>query len=886
MRDRFFGIIRALLGKSRLDRELERELQFHLEKQIEANLQKGLSQKEARRRALQDFGGVEKVKEECRENRPGNLVEQAWQDLRYAVRVLRASPGFTLVAVVCLGLGIGATTAIFSVVSPILIRPLPFAQPDRLMMIFATSKSESGTPFSFSVTGPDFTQWRDRNHTFEELAAFSGTAVSNLSGTGEPVRVRYASVGAALFSVLGVKPARGRVFSEEDQGTGMPGIVEQSPDGEKVALVSDHLWRAQFGADPDLIGKTIRLNSEPMVIIGIMPRGFSFPAAADLWTPVTVLRNRNNAYLRVIGRLKNGIEPRQAQADIDIIASQLALESPETNSRIGAKIIPLHEQLVGQVRPTLLIFLGAVCFVLLIACANVANLLLARAAARQREIAVRSALGAGRSRIISQLLTESLLLALIGGALGFLLAYLTLDLILADAPADIRRLGDIRIDAQVLSFTVAISILTGIIFGVVPAIQASKADLIEGLKESARSTHTVARHRVRNTLVIAETALALVLLIGAGLLSASFLRLTRLDIGFQTDHALTMAVDLPESVYKTTAQARDYLDRALDRIRTVPGVRFAAATSAIPLGSGALRPRGDFSIQGEAASGLSPAKLVVSPDYFQAMQIPLRKGRFFTDQDTEQAPGAVIISEGLARALWGAGDDPLNKRIDVGFGPIDWRQIVGVVSDTSQDDLTKNSLAIYQPYKQVGRLWQMSSLTFAIQTGGNPLGPATEVRIALQEMDRDLPVYDVKPLRQVVSENVSDPRFYASLLGAFSLIAAVLAAAGIYGLTSFSVAQRTHEIGIRVALGAGHRNILAMIVRKALVNTGSGVAIGLAGAFALTRLLEDFLYGVTPTDPYTFAALSLLLAAASLFASYIPARRALKVDPMIALRQE
>jgi predicted permease len=875
-------MLRVLFRKQNIERELDGELQFHLEKQIEANLQAGLTPAEARRLALRDFGGLEKVKEECRETRAGNLLEQAWQDLRYAARVLRGSPGFTMVAVICLALGIGATTAIFSVVSAVLLRPLPFPQPDRLMMIFATSIKENREPFAFSVMGPDFKLWRNRNHTFEELAAYSGTSVSNMSGGGDPVRVRYAQVGAGFFDVLGVKPVRGRGFSEEDQGIGIPGVVEGRA-GEKTAIISDRLWRAQFGADPDILGKNIRLNGEPFTIIGLMPAGFNFPDAADLWGPVRIMPDRSNAYLKVIGRLKGGIALQQAQAEMNVIASQIALESPK---KIGAKIVPLHEQLVGRVRPTLLVFLGAVCLVLLIACANVANLLLARAVLRQREIAVRSALGAGRPRIIRQLLTESLVLAVIGGALGLLLSYLSLDLILAGAPARISNLADIRIDGLVLGFTLLISIATAVIFGFVPAVHASNAHLSEGLKESTRSTEGPARHRMRNVLVTAETALALVLLIGAGLLSATFLRLTRLEIGFQPDNALTMSVDLSPATYKTTSQARDYLDRALRGIRSVPGVRFAASTSAVPLGRGGLRPRGDFTIQGQAPQpGVSPAKLVISPDYFQAMGVPLRQGRLFTDQDTEQAPGAVIISESLAREIAPDGDS-VGKLIDVGFGPTEWRQIVGVVGDTKQDFLVGDSFAIYQPYLQVTRLWQMSSLNFVVRVGGDAAAFTTDLRNALQDVDKGLPVYDIKPLGQLVSESVSDPRFYASLLSVFSLIALVLAGAGIYGLTSYTVTQRTHEIGIRVALGAGHGDIVGMIVRKGLVNTALGIIIGLSGAVAVTRLLDDFLYGVTPTDPWTFVTISSLLAVAGLLASYIPARKALQVDAMTALRQE
>jgi putative ABC transport system permease protein len=869
-----------------MERDLDRELQFHLERQIEANLQEGLSAKEARRRALRDFGGVEKFKEECRETRPGTVLDQAWQDLRYGARVLRSNPGFTFVAVVCLALGIGATTAMFSVVSGVLLRPLPFPNPDRLMMVFAVTKQDVGGGRPTRVSGPDFRRLRSQNETFEELGALWGPAVSNLSGAGDPVRVRSVQVTASLFRAMGVNPVRGRLFSEDDQGAGVPGLTEgviASPEG--FALVSDRLWRSKFGADPELIGKIVRLNDEPFTLIGIMPAGFNFPDGADLWTPAPISATRSNAYLEVIGRLKSGVGLERAHADLDIIATQLALEFPASNARTGVKIVPLHEQLVGKVRPALLVFLGAVCFVLLIATANVANLLIARAALRNREIAVRSALGAGSGRIVRQLLTESLLLALVGGGLGLLLAYLILTVFLSTAPASIPRLADISIDPQVLAFTVLISIVTGVVFGIVPAIHGSKTSLSEALKESARATLGPTRHRLRSGLVIAETALALVLLIGAGLLSATFLRLTRITLGFQTDNTVTMAVDLPPSLYRTTGQAMDYLDRALNRIRTVPGVRCTAATNAVPLGNG-LHIKGDFTIQGAPVQPrLSAAKLVVSPDYFQTVGIPLRQGRFFTEQDTQQAPGVIMISESLARAIWADGD-ALGKRIDVGFRGEMPREIVGIVGDTKQGDLIGPSFAIYQPYLQVTRLWQISTIQFVVQTDRNPAALGADLRAALQDVDSDLAVYDVKPMSQVVAEKVSDPRFYASLLGSFSVIALLLAAAGIYGLTSYSVNQRTHEIGVRVALGARRSNILTIILRKGLVDTISGILIGLVGAFALTRLLGDFLYGVTPTDPSTFVAISLLLAVTALVASYVPARRAINVDPMIALRQE
>ena len=885
----FFHRLLGLFLKRKLERELEEEIRSHLEMQIEDNLRQGMSLEDARRAARLRFGGVEQVKETYRDKSRLGWIESLWQDLRYGVRMLLKNPGFTAVAVLTLALGIGANTAIFSVVNGVLLRVLPYPEPDRLMMVSPTSKQVGPRGSVNTATGPDYVEWRNQCLSCAQMAAYSGTGPSNLTGGAEPDRVRVAQVTGNLFATLGAQPILGRTFLPEE--TGRPLFGGGPAPGPTAVILSYGLWQRRFGADPAVIGKTVKVEGDACAVVGAMPDGFKFPDEAEAWTPVAISPTRNNSYLRVIARLQAGVTQAQAQAELSTIARRLEQEFPQANRGRSVNLVPLQDHVVGNVRTSLLIFMGAVAFVLLIACANVANLLLARAATRQKEIAVRAALGASRLRIIRQLLIESLLLALAGGSLGLLLAFGILKLILAFAPQEIPRLNDISIDPWALGFTLLLSVLTGVVFGFAPALQASRPDLNATLKEGrTRATGGASRHRLRGLLVIAEVSMALVLLIGAGLLLKSFTRLRETKLGFNPDHVLTASVTLPEADYTTTARMKAYYHQALARIAAHPEAQAVGVVNRLPLGNTGVGIQGDLRVEGEQAErpGVTASKLAVSGDYFRALGIPLLKGRSFNERDSADSPGVVIISESLARNLW-PNEDALGKRINIGFGGETWREVVGVVGNVKQRELgAPPAMALYQPYQQVSeRLhWFVGEMTFVIRTVAEPRSFAASLRSELQAVDRELPLHNVATMEQVVSKSVADPRFYTLLLGSFSALALILAAAGIYSVISYSVTQRTHEIGIRLALGAQTGAILRLVVRQGMALTLAGLAIGLGGAFALTRVLSEFLHQVSVTDPATFALLSLLLAAVALLACSVPARRATKIDPLVALRRE
>lgn len=811
-----------------------------------------------------------------------------FQDLRYGIRTLLKRPGFSAVVILVLALGIGATTAIFSVVNGVLLRPLPFAAPDRLMMVFPTSeRSSNGIT---TVTGPDYVEWRNQSHACAQMAAHTGAQPGNLSGGAEPDRVRVARVTGSLFATLGAQPMLGRTFLPEETGR----LLFNSDSGatsNTAVILSYELWQRRFGADPEVIGKTVKVEGDACAVIGVMPAGFTFPDEAEAWLPVAINPKRNNAYLHVIARLQSGVTPAEAQAELTTIALRSATEAPQNNREQRVSLVPLQEQMVGNVRPSLLIFLGAVSFVLLIACANVANLLLARAATRQKEMVIRAALGASRLRIVRQLLTESLLLALLGGGLGLLLAFGILNLLLSAAPQEILHLNTIEIDRWVLGFTLLLSVFTGLFFGLAPALQSSKLDLNSTLKEGgAQVIGGTARHRLRGLLVVTEVSLALMLLIGAGLLLKSFTRLRETKLGFIPDHVLTASLTLPEADYPTTVQIKAYYQQALGRLAARPEVQAASIVNALPLGKNGARIQGDLTVEGDTAPrpGAFARKLAISPDYFRAMGIPLLKGRAFDEHDTADSPGVLIISETLSRRLW-PDEEALGKRLNIGFSGETWREVVGVVGDVKQQEIgERSSAAVYQPYLQVlaSRRWFLGDLTFAIRTAAQPQSFAAGLRSELQAVDQQLPLYDVAAMEQVIAQKVADPRFYTLLLSSFSALALILAAAGIYGVISYAVTQRTHEIGIRMALGAEAGDVLRLVISQGMKLVLAGLAIGLAGALALTRVLTGFVYQVSVTDPSTFTVLSVVLVAVALLACYLPARRATKVDPMAALRCE
>ncbi len=810
------------------------------------------------------------------------------QDLRYGLRMLVKNPGFTAVAVLTLALGIGANTAIFSVVNGVLLRSLPYTDPDRLVMVWAENPSVTFRGgHNLPPSNADVVDWRNQNHVFEHIAVYLVTSF-NVSGREEAERVGAAMVSSDLFQALGVQPLFGGTFTAE----------EDQPGKNHVGLISYGLWRRRFGADPALVGKTITLNGEPFVVTGIMPPSFQFPLdvapPTDVWAPLSLFqlappgwkdRRRHNMY--PIARIKPGVTFDKAQAEMTVIARRLAQEYPETNAGSTVRLVPLTEQIVGKIRPLLLLLLGAVGFVLLIACANVANLLLARAASRQKEIAIRGALGAGRVRVIRQLVTESVLLSLFGGILGILIADWGVKLVIALSPSNIPRLQETRVDGWVALFTVALSLVTGLLFGLAPAVYAARTNLVESLKESAGWQSAARGGRVRSLLVISEIALALVLLIGAGLMIQSFWRLLRVDPGFNPRSVLAIDITLSQK-YSNSQRQRAFLQEALERLRTLPGVESAGAISFVPLFGKDIN-LAPVAVEGRplplSLQGVLADERAVTPDYFRTLGIPLIRGRFFTEHDTEGQPRVVIVSETLARRHF-PNEDPIGKRIvfatggKVLGGPF---TIVGLVGDVKSVSLEAEPRAqVYEPFAQSTR----GAMTFLIRADWDLLKVTAAARNEIRSLDAELPVTNVRTMNEVFAGSVARPRFYMVLLGLFAGLALVLTVVGLYGVVSYSVSQRIHEIGIRMALGAAQPEVMRLVLRQGLRLALAGTAIGFAAAVLLTRLLRSILFGVRPTDPLTFAGVALLLTATALLASYIPARRATKVDPMVALRYE
>jgi putative ABC transport system permease protein len=799
------------------------------------------------------------------------------QDVRYAARTLRRNAGFTTVAVVALELGIGANTAVFTVVNGVLLRPLPFPEPERLFLV---SFAPQHGPFRMGpvLLDGDYLQFREQDRLFERIASFTSVNAS-LTGAGDPVRLTGASVTPEFFRVLRVQPSMGRGFlADEDQ-----------PGRDHVVILSGKLWRNRFGASSRILGRSIKLDGENRTVIGVMPAGFAFPSDAEIWLPLNVHVDGHNSFSRpVVGRLKPDASRWQAQAELETLAHRFFLPPDENRSDWLAQILPLNEFFAQDIRESLVLFAVAVAFVLLIACANVANLLLARAAGRRQEIAVRSALGAGRWRLVRQLLAESTLVALAGGAVGMFLALWGVPLLLALAPeGKIPRLDEIHIDRWVFAFTLLVSLATGVLFGLVPAFQATRRELRESLSHGWRSL-TGRHERLRAALVVSEIALALMLLTGAGLMLKSFLRLRSVNPGYQPGNVLTMTVELPDTVYSTAEQVKDFHARTLQRLSSLPGVIGAGAVNWSPLGG--LLTKGDFRLEGgrRLPRDYMVDKLCVSSGYFRVMGIRLFNGRVFTEADSAAAPGVVIVSQSVARTLW-PGEDPIGKRISEEDHPKreDWLTIVGVVNDVRQMSLAENpDPALYFPYAQIKFPSWLSRMTFTLRTASNPQQLAGAMRAALHAVDQDQPVVAMSTMQERIAASTAEPRFQTRLLGTFSLLALVLSAVGIYGVLAYSVARRTKEIGIRVALGAERRDILAMVVLRTLVLAAVGVGLGALGALAVTRVLGRFLYEVTPTDPATFVTVAALLTGVALMAGWIPARRATKVDPMVALRYE
>jgi putative ABC transport system permease protein len=808
------------------------------------------------------------------------------QDIRFGLRMLLKSPSVSIVATIALALGIGANTAIFSVVNAVLLRPLPFPNPDSLVSLFETDLKrglQSGTH-----SYPNFMDLRAQNTVFERVSSYHGSDFI-LSGRGEPARLQGAVVTADLFPLLGVQPMLGRTFVPDD---------DKPSENGRVIILSQPLFQKRFSSDPSILNQAVTLNGISYTVVGVMPAGFEFPIQnepVELWTTIAgdasgetpITDQRGAHFLQVIGRLKPGVTQEQAQAEITAIAARLEQQYPDTNTRRGLRVDSALKALVGDIRPTLLILLGAVACVLLIACANVANLLLAGATSRHKEMAIRAAMGASRVRVIRQLLTESVLLSLLGGAVGLLLAVWWSDLLIALGKEDIPRAVQVGIDLRVLGFTLGVSLLTGLIFGLAPAFHSSKSGLIDALKEGGRGTSEGARrNKVRSVLVVSELAIAVVLLVGAGLLIKSLWRLQKVNSGLQPENVLTFNIGLPEK-YNSEKQAQFFIDLK-SRLESMPGVQ--SASSILPLPLSGDRFGISFEIEGRP---MAPKDHPVGDffatgvGYFRAMGIPIVKGRDFEDRDRYGSTPVVIITETLARQFF-PNEEPLGKRIKPGINTIEgdkttMREIIGVVGDVRNRALnTEPKPAYYVPQTQV----PFDQMVMVVKTTGEPhsLIPAATKQVAA--MDPDIPVFGVKTMEEYLSASVAAPRFSTTLLSIFAAVALVLTVVGLYGVMSYSVAQRTNEIGIRLALGAQSRDVLVMIVKQGSLLIGFGLVIGLAGAYALTRLIASLLFGITAKDPFTFASVAVLLGAVALLACYVPAWRATKVDPMEALRYE
>jgi putative ABC transport system permease protein len=803
------------------------------------------------------------------------------RDLRHALRVMIQSPGFSLAAILTLALGIGAATAIFSMVDAVLLRPLPFAEQDRLVTVWGEVRERNQAHVEVSLQ--DYEDWREGNRVFSDLGLLAATDSDlALTGVDQPLHVRGRLVSANLFDVLGVRPALGRSFRPE----------EDRPDSQDVAVISHGFWQRHFGGDRGVLGKTVSLDGEPTLVIGVMPASFRFPKDVDLWIPAGPLGTspelKTIRVFEAIGRLKPGTSIEQAQTDMTALSVRLEEVHPQGNQGYRASLRPLVDEILGDTGPALLLLLAAVALVLLIACANVAGLLLARAASRQKETAVRIALGAGRPRLIRQLLTESALLAFLAAAVGLLLAWLGLRIVTAVGPADIPRLDEVGLDARVLAFTLLVSLVTAVLFGLAPALQAARPDLTSSLKEGGKSSASLGSRRLRSLLVVAEVALALVLLVGAGLVIRSFLHLQRTDLGFQPESLLTMRITLygdkrPEP-HQWAAFYRDVAQRA----EALPGVERASVVLLRPL-SGPIGWDYDFRVEGQTPDDQKTNPTSnherVSPGYFRTMGIPLIAGRDFTWSDGAEAPKVAIVNQSMARRFW-PGQDPLGKRLLFGRpgreGP--WMTVVGIVGDVRYRELQSVKPDIYVPFLQDPH-WAMD---LVVRTSSDPLSAASAVTAAVQEVDRDQPVSGITTMERALSDTVARPRLRSFILGVFAALALLLAAVGLYGIIAQSVAQRRQEIGIRIALGAGRPEVLRLVLRQGLGLTLAGLAAGLILAVAVgaTGWLATLLYGVESMDFVTFAAVPFVLLAVAVAASLIPALRATRVDPLTVLRAE
>jgi len=891
--------LRVFFRRHSAEAELDDELRFHIEQLTNQYVQSGLSREEALRRARLSFGGVDQVKEECRDARGVQFVETLLQDIRFGVRMLLRSPGFAVVAVLTLALGIGANTAIFSVVNGVLLRPLAYRDSSSLVNLWGKLEKQGLPLLPFSE--PEYWDLLSHDESFSQIAAYSLGGNANLtSANAQPVHVTAANATASLFPLLGVTPALGRSFAPD----------EDQPGHSHFALLSYSVWQDQFGSDPSIAGKSIQLDGEPYAVVGVLPKQFSLGGKQDLWIPLGLDRakpqDRGSHYLFVVARLKPATPVAQASAALSRFSDYLRSTYP-SNYRDQAflvYLIPAKEQLTRGLRPALLVLLGAVAFVLLIACANVANLQLAHASSREKELAVRTALGAGRSRLVRQLLTESLLLALTGGFLGLLLAYWGVAALRGLAPANTPRLDEVRLDWIVLSFTFGISLLTGLIFGLAPAWHIARTDLRESLNEASRGASAPgATRRLRAVLVVSELALSVLLLVGAGLLLRSFNHLLAVSPGFQTQHVLTMEVSLPEKQYADGVPVQNFFEQLRARVNALPGIQSAGAISEMPPAN-SYQPGSVFFEDTSLADlprypdlqnlpYMEIDQRAATPGYFEALHIPLARGRLLGEEDDAKAPLVAVVDENFAKRFWPKGD-AIGRRVAIDSVPNvkplipRWRTIVGIVGHVKHYSLdVEGREQIYTPHAQpLYGTFSPRTMTLAVRTSLEPSTITSAIREQVFAMDKDLPLYKIATMDQLVSASVAQPRLNLALLAAFAGLALVLAAVGVYGVMAYGVTQRTHEFGIRMAIGASPASVVKQVFLEGGRLTVFGLAFGLFAAFALTRLMASLLFGVNPNDPATLGAAAALLALVALTACYLPARRATRVDPIAALRHE
>ncbi|HEX9105806.1 MAG TPA: ABC transporter permease [Longimicrobiales bacterium] len=859
--------------RSDRERELDEELATHLRMAVAERMARGESREAAEAAARREFGNLTHVKEVTREQWGGVWLERLVQDVRYGVRALRRTPAFALAAVLTLALAIGATSAVFTVVNGVLLRPLPFPDPDRL---FVVSYLPTDLPFDLPPGMAD-SQWltyRDRQRSFEPVTAYASSA-ANLSGAGEATRLFGARADASFFRVLGVAPLLGRVFT----------ATEVAGD-EHVVVLGETLWRQRFGANPHVLGSWVELDGVPHVVIGVMPRGFTFPEQSSIWMPLNVRLDAHNfLILGSLGRLRPGVTAVQARAELESIMGALP-HAGRGRLKTVARIVALKETVTGNVQASLFVFLGAVAFVLLIACANIANLLLIRAASRRREMAVRVALGAGRGRIARQLLTESILIALAGGALGIPLAALGVRALVAIAPAGrIPRLGEVHLDWRVVAFTMAIAVLTGLLFGLLPAVHSARRPPQEAMSESTRLAGG-SHGRLRGGLAVGEIALALVLLTGAGLMIRSFLTLRAADKGYDGTRVTTMDVNLPSAKYADAQRQKAFHAELLGSLSRIAGVRGAALVSTRPMANVGMM--GNFTVEGPSPlpRGYEVDKMLVSPGYFAAMGVRLMRGRDFTAADDARAPGVLIVSQSVASKLW-PGQDPLGRRVseDEQPSPGSWRTVVGVVSDVVQDRSMAKRSGMYFPYQQSSWTWSLANMTYVVRTDAGA-GVAPAMRSALRAVDPAIPALQLMSMDDALMEVVAEPVFQTRLLAVFAALALLLAAIGTYGVLAYDVTERSREIALRMALGATPGEVIRLVMRRTGSLALGGAAIGLLGSVALTRLLTGSLYQVKPTDPATMAAVAATMIAVALLSGFAPARRASRVQVMAALARD